>query len=148
VNKFLKILSDGNPHKIPRMGTLLGIGHPLFFLPHFHEGKRRRPPSKGPGPASLVRATLREEETIHQIWGPFWKARGCFGGPMGVGERPDTPRLPAVSRSCQGFPRTGNHAGVKSACGADITRNTEDAGRGFTARRYGGGFPEQVAGKC
>jgi hypothetical protein len=43
---------DGNPPKVPRMGTLIRIGHPLFFLRPILEGNLIGPHS-GPGPASL-----------------------------------------------------------------------------------------------
>jgi hypothetical protein len=40
------------------MGTLSGIGHPSFFA-HPSVMATHRPRSKGPGPASLLRATVR-----------------------------------------------------------------------------------------
>jgi hypothetical protein len=57
---------------------------------------------------------LREEETIHLFRSPLWeRVRGCFGGPVGVRNRPETPRLAAVNRSCQGFTRIGDDAGLE-----------------------------------
>jgi hypothetical protein len=41
-----KILGDGNPHRIPRMGTLSGFGTPLF-LPAIPQRQRDRPPLWG-----------------------------------------------------------------------------------------------------
>jgi len=71
------------------------------------------------------------EETIHHDGTLFGKGTGCFGGPVSVRDGRETPLVAAVCGSCQGFTGTGNHAGVKSACGADITRHAEDAGRGW-----------------
>jgi hypothetical protein len=51
-----KILTDGNPHNIPWMDTLSGIGHPLF-LPYFRHSNLRAT-LWGPGPASLLRVTV------------------------------------------------------------------------------------------
>jgi hypothetical protein len=77
VNKFLKILSDGNPQKVPRMGTLSGIGHPFFSRPPFHSGNAHRPHWRGPGPPSLVRCYGLTHRSINSGV-PFGKGMGVF----------------------------------------------------------------------
>ena len=111
-------------------GTNQGLAPPLFPARHFHEGKRYRPYS-GTGTGE-PQQRLRVDASFHQLRSPFWEGHGeCFGGSVGVWDRPDTTRLPAVSRSCQGFTRTGNHAGLKIACCADISHHAEGARRGL-----------------
>ena len=79
-----QILPDGNPQKVPRMGTLSRIGHPLFFLPRssmratslatFGDRDRR---------ASTV---TTGEETIHLFRSPFWEGHGgVLAGRSGSG---------------------------------------------------------------
>jgi len=130
------------------MGTLIRIRHPPpFFGPPFSSKQSHRPRSGGSGPASLPEfATGRgNDPSIPESL--LGRARGCFGGPVGVRDRPETPRLAAVSRSFQGFTRTGGHTDSNSALVAKsfITPRMQDGVRG-TSRRCGGSFAEQVAG--
>jgi hypothetical protein len=68
-------LLDGNPHKIPRMGTLSGIGHPPFSYP-FHDGNIIGH-TRGPGPASLNSGYGSTHRSIN-CGVPFWKGIGLF----------------------------------------------------------------------
>jgi hypothetical protein len=99
----------------------------------------------GPGPASLNSGYGSRKRSI-KSGAPFGRARGCFGGPVGVRDGRETPRLAAASRSCQGFTRTRNRADLNSALVPTslVTPRMQDGIRG-TSRRCGGGFAEQVA---
>ena len=66
-------IADGNPPKIPRMGTLSRIGHPSF-CPAFRNGNLTDHAS-GAGTGEPLGA-LREEETIHQFRSPFGEGHG------------------------------------------------------------------------
>jgi hypothetical protein len=74
-----QILPDGNPHKIPRM-VPTRIGHPLFSYPPFDNGNVIGH-IRGPGPLSLLRATLRwivpsnPESLLEKGVGLFWGKR-------------------------------------------------------------------------
>jgi hypothetical protein len=78
---------------------------------------------------------LRIEETIHRIWGPFWKGTGVFfagRSASGMDERPR--RLTAVS-SLSRIRGNRKPRGLESAHGPDIARHVENLGPSFVARR-------------
>ena len=122
---------DGNPDKIPRMVPTRDWAPPFSYAP-LHGGNVISHARAGTGEPQQ---RLRIDASFHRIWGPFWKGTGCFGGPVGVRDRPETPRLAAVSRSCQGFTGTGKTRGLEFGLGGEISNHVEDAGRGFVARR-------------
>jgi hypothetical protein len=138
-------LLNGSPHKIPLDGTNQGFGTPLF--PTHLAWPQRHQPRSGTGTGE-PQQRLRVDASFHQIWGPFWKGTGVFwraGGRLGIDQIPR--RLTALGRSCRGFRRTGNLAGLKSAVVAKslIMSRMKDRFCG-TSRRCGGGFAKQVAG--
>src|ERR1700746_1320497 len=68
------------PAKHSPMGTLSGIGHPLFFCPTFRAGNLIGHAPGGTGPANLFRA--RVERIVPSIGSPFWeRGWGCSEGP-------------------------------------------------------------------
>ena len=67
-------LTDWNLPKIPRMGTLSGIGHPLFPTRSSMTATIIKPRS-GTGTGE-PQQRLRAEETIHLFGVPFWKRGG------------------------------------------------------------------------
>jgi hypothetical protein len=128
-----KILLDGNPHKIPRMVPTRDWAPPSFPT---------RLTWRATSSATFGDRDRRASTAAINSGVPFGRARGCFGGPVGVWDRPDTPRLAAVSsRSCQGFTRTGNHAARNQPMvpTSFVTPRMQDRVWG-TSRRCGGGF--------
>ena len=75
-NKPSGILHDGNPHKIPRMGTLSGIGHPSL-PPAYAQWRPDRPLSRGTGPRSLSERYAGVDRSIDSGV-PFGKGMGVF----------------------------------------------------------------------
>ena len=68
----IKVLSDGNPPKIPWMGTLSGIRHPLFSAM-----QPDRPRSVDRERRASWSATVRR--IVPSIGSPFWEGPGVFG---------------------------------------------------------------------
>ena len=69
---ILTFPADGNPHKIPRMGILSGIGHPLFFCPAFRDGNLIGHASTGAEPAGLPGCYGAVDRSI-DFGVPFWE---------------------------------------------------------------------------
>ena len=119
-----QILPDGNPQKVPRMGTLSGLGTP-FLLPRSSTtatasatlGERDRRASTA---ATGRRIVPSKPESLLEGTGLF------LAGPVGVRKERRSPRAVAV---------TGHARRKFTALGCEITRHGEDAGRGFAARR-------------
>jgi hypothetical protein len=101
------------------------IGHPLFSYRPFHDEKViGHAPGAGTGEPQQ---RLRVEETIHQIWGPFWKGTGVF---WRAGRGPGWTRDTAARGSQQVMP------GIHSP-GDEISHQFENVGPDFVARRAG-----------
>jgi hypothetical protein len=110
-----KNMVDGNPRKIPRMGTLSGIGHPSSVALPSRQPDR---PHSETGTGEPQRQ-LRVDASFHQIWGPFWKGTGVFWQPGG---RPAWMRAPRSGGSHRVMPEI--HSPVKSL----ITPRKQDEG--------------------
>jgi len=108
-----KNMVDGNPRKIPRMGTLSGIGHPSSVaLP---SRQPDRPHSEtGTGEPQ---ERLRVDASFHQFRSPFWEGHGVFwradGGPAwtraprsgGKDKKPPTRKYPSAERRARRAPK-------------------------------------------
>jgi hypothetical protein len=108
---------------------LPGIRHPPSFPTHpstrstviNHARDRDRRASTAATGRRIVPSNL----------GPLLEGHGgVLAGRWASGDRPDTPRLTALGRSCQGFRRTGNLEGLKSAVVAKslVTPRMQDGG--------------------
>src|SRR5580700_8771566 len=107
------------------MGTLSGVGHPLFSYPPSMRATVIKPRS-GPGPASRSERYGNRKRSIDSGV-PLGKGTGCFGGPVGL--RNGT-RQRGGQQSTRGILGTGT-ASTKD-------QHLADFGRGFAARREGG----------
>ena len=72
-----KILTDGSPPRFLGWVPYSGIRHPPFFLPPFDHGNIVGHAPGGPGPPSLLCATVRRKRSIKPGI-PFGKGTGCF----------------------------------------------------------------------
>src|SRR5260221_11846627 len=72
----------GTRIRFPRMVPTTDWAPPFFPASHFHEGNVIGH-AKGPGPASLNSGYGSTHRSI-KSGAPFGRARGCFGGPVGV----------------------------------------------------------------
>ena len=130
-------LLDGNPPKVPRMGTLSGIGTPPFCRPFVTATSWPR--TRGTGTGEPLRAP-REEETIHRLRSPFWEGHGgVFGGPVGVRDLRETPRA-AVSRSCQRFTALWRPHSSRRGCRTEVRGTSSRCGAASLKNRWRGMF--------
>ena len=107
-------LPDGNPHKIPWMGTLSGIEHPLSPASPFHPATSSA--THQGGRDRRASCALRSGGSFHQFRSPFSEGRGVSDrgwnfvmnrrtevSRLHLGVTEETPRGPEISRDMSRF---------------------------------------------
>jgi hypothetical protein len=113
-----------------------GIGHPLFSHPPFHEGNiiGHSPGGRDRRDSPELRCGRRKRSIDLES---LWEGPGGILAGRSASRMVESPRLAAVTGSCQRFTALWRNHSSRRGCRTGV---------GSTSRRCGGSFAKQVAG--